>query len=63
MQQATSALLDENFACELKLKNSFTLAEPCMKTVQFHLTVKSSLFLTVQFMNLPTKQRKNSLPF
>ena len=43
-QPATSSLLDENLTCEFKRKNSFTLSKSCMKTEQFPLIVKSSLY-------------------
>ena len=56
--QATSTLLDENLTCEFKRKNSFTLSESCMKTEQFILTIKSSLFFTVELKNLTRKQKK-----
>jgi len=34
-----------------------------MKTEQFRLTVKSSLYFTFELKKLTTKQKKTSLPF
>ena len=39
-----STLLDENLTCEIKRKNSFTLAKSWMRTEQFLFTVKSSAY-------------------
>ena len=58
-QQARSTLLDENLTCEFKRENSFTLSKSCMKTKQFLFTVKSSLYLQLNWKNFTTKQRKN----
>ena len=56
--QASSTLLDENLTCEFKRKNSVTLAKSCMKTEQFLLTVKGSLFFTVELKNDTKAKRK-----
>ena len=56
--QATSTLLDENLTREFKRKNSFTPSKLCIKTEQLILTVKSSLFFTVELKNLTRKQKK-----
>ena len=60
-QPATSTLLDENLTCEFKRKNSFTLSKSCMKTEQFLLTVKSSLYPKLNTEELDHKAKENSL--
>ena len=60
--QATSTLLDENLTREVKHKKSFTLVKSCMKTQQFILPVKSSLFFSL--IDEPdTKGKENSPTF
>ena len=59
--QATSTLLDENLTREFKRKKSITLSKSCKKTEKFILTVKSSLFFTVELMNLARALTKENL--
>ena len=62
-QPATSTLLDKNLTCEFKRKNSFTLSKPCMKTEQFLLTVKISLYsqLNIEELDHKAKEKLTSL--
>ena len=56
--QATSTLLDENLTCEFKHKNSFTFSKSCMKTEQFLLLVKSSLYSQLTWRTQPQSKWK-----
>ena len=60
---ATLTLLDKNLTCEFKRKNSFTLSKSCMKTEQFLLTVKSSLYsqLNIEELDHNAKEKLTSL--
>ena len=62
-QPATSTLLDKNVTCEFKRKNSFTLSKSCVKTEQFLLTVKSSLYplLNIEELDHKAKEKLTSL--
>ena len=49
--------------CEFKSKNSFTVTKSCMKTEQFLLTVKSSVYsqLNIKELDHKTKEKLTSL--
>ena len=58
-----STLLDENLTCEFKRKNLFTLSKSCMKTEQFLLIGKSSLYpqLNIEELDHKAKEKLTSL--
>ena len=63
-QQATSTLLDENFTCEFKRKNSLTLFKSCMKTEQFLLQRKAvSVYSQLNWRTWPQSKGKTPCSF
>ena len=63
-QPATSTSLNENLTCEFKRKKKlFALSKLCMKTEQFLLAVKSSLYphLNIEKIDHKAKEKLISL--
>ena len=62
-QPATSTLLDKNLTCEFKRKNWFTLSKSLLKTEQFLLTLKSSVYpqLNIEELDHKAKEKLTSL--
>ena len=61
MTNENNQRLHENLTCEFKRKNSFTLSKSCMKTEQFLLTVKSSLYPQLNSMKELDHKTKDKL--